>query len=73
MVGKEQFEVGFAGHTHGGQVFPFTWFTWRVWHKFTHGLNYFGAMAVYTSYGAGTWGPPLRFLTWSEITIIRFE
>ncbi len=71
----EKFDVSLqvSGHTHGGQVFPFTWFTWRVWHKFTHGLNYFGAMAVYTSFGAGTWGPPMRFLTWPEITLIRFE
>jgi len=62
-----------SGHTHGGQIFPFTFFTRRIFREFVHGLHRFGSMWVYTSYGAGTWGPPLRFLTWPEITLIRFE
>jgi hypothetical protein len=70
---KHGFSLQVSGHTHGGQVFPISWIATRVWGKYVHGLNYFGAMAVYTSYGAGTWGPPLRFLTWPEITLIRFE
>ena len=49
-----------SGHTHGGQIAPFTWLTQRVFGKFTHGLHSFGSLRVYTSYGAGTWGPPLR-------------
>jgi predicted MPP superfamily phosphohydrolase len=28
---------------------------------------------VYTSYGAGTWGPPLRVGTTPEIVLIQFE
>ena len=62
-----------SGHTHGGQIFPFTLFARRIFREFVHGLHRFGSMWVYTSYGAGTWGPPLRFLTWPEITLIRFE
>jgi predicted MPP superfamily phosphohydrolase len=62
-----------SGHTHGGQLFPFTWFTRRVFGKFTHGLNNFGALQVYTSYGAGTWGPPMRVGTHPEIVLITFE
>ena len=69
---KHGFSLQVSGHTHGGQVFPISWIATRVWGKYVHGLSYFGAMAVYTSYGAGTWGPPLRFLTWPEITLIRF-
>jgi uncharacterized protein len=62
-----------SGHTHGGQLFPFTWFTRRIFGKFTHGLHNFGALQVYTSYGAGTWGPPMRVGTSSEIILISFE
>jgi predicted MPP superfamily phosphohydrolase len=62
-----------SGHTHGGQVFPCTWFTRRIFGKFTHGLHNFGALQVYTSYGAGTWGPPMRVGTRSEIVLITFE
>jgi len=62
-----------SGHTHGGQLFPFTWFTRRVFGKFTHGLHRFGALQVYTSTGAGTWGPPMRVGTHPEIVLLEFE
>jgi hypothetical protein len=62
-----------SGHTHGGQLFPYTWFTRRIFGKFTHGLHNFGALQVYTSYGAGTWGPPMRIGTSSEIVLLTFE
>jgi predicted MPP superfamily phosphohydrolase len=28
---------------------------------------------VFVTYGAGTWGPPMRIGTWSEIVLIKFE
>ncbi len=62
-----------SGHTHGGQVFPYNWFTRRIFGEFTHGLNQFGALQVYTSYGAGTWGPPMRVGTYPEIVALEFE
>jgi uncharacterized protein len=62
-----------SGHTHGGQIFPFTWFTSRIFGEFTYGLKQFGELLVYTSSGAGTWGPPMRVGTQPEIVLIRFE
>ena len=62
-----------SGHTHGGQFFPFTWFTRRAFGKFTYGLQRFGALQVYTSSGAGTWGPPMRVGTCPEIVLLTFE
>ena len=62
-----------SGHTHGGQIIPFTWLTRRVFGKFTRGLNRFGALQVYTSTGAGTWGPPLRVGSASEIVVFTFD
>ncbi len=62
-----------SGHTHGGQFVPFTWLTQRVFGKFTYGLNSFGALQVYTSYGAGTWGPPMRVGTSPEVVLFEFE
>jgi hypothetical protein len=61
-----------SGHTHGGQFFPYTWFTSRMFHEFVHGLHRLGNMQVFTSYGAGTWGPPLRIGTTPEIILIEF-
>jgi predicted MPP superfamily phosphohydrolase len=62
-----------SGHTHGGQFFPFTWFTRRIFGKYTYGLKRFGNMMVYTTTGAGTWGPPMRLGTQAEIVLIEFE
>ncbi|UWZ86672.1 metallophosphoesterase [Occallatibacter riparius] len=61
-----------SGHTHGGQVFPFTWFTQRAFGKFTYGLQRFGNLQVLTSSGAGTWGPPMRVGTAPEVILITF-
>jgi len=61
-----------SGHTHKGQVFPWTLVARRVHGKFVYGLNQFKRMLVYTTSGAGTWGPPMRLATRSEIVLIRF-
>jgi predicted MPP superfamily phosphohydrolase len=60
-----------SGHTHGGQFWPWSLIAARVYGKFVHGLNRFGRMLVYTSSGAGTWGPPFRVCTHSEIVLFR--
>jgi predicted MPP superfamily phosphohydrolase len=62
-----------SGHTHKGQVLPWSWVARRVHGKFVYGLNKFKEMLVYTTSGAGTWGPPMRLGTRSEIVVIRFE
>jgi uncharacterized protein len=61
-----------SGHTHGGQIFPFTWFTRRIFRAYTYGLQRFRDMLVYTTTGAGTWGPPMRVGTSPEIVLIEF-
>jgi predicted MPP superfamily phosphohydrolase len=61
-----------SGHTHKGQVLPWSWVAVRVHGKFVYGLNQFKRMLVYTSSGTGTWGPPMRLGTRSEIVLLRF-
>lgn len=62
-----------SGHTHGGgQMFPYNLITRRAFGKFTYGLQRFGDMQVYTSSGAGTWGPPIRVGTHAEIVLLNF-
>jgi len=70
---KHGVSLQLSGHTHSGQMFPFTWFTHRVFGSYTYGLSRFGEMQVFTSCGAGTWGPPMRVGTTPEIVLIRFE
>ena len=69
----EGISLQLSGHTHGGQFFPWTLIAGRVWGKFLHGLQRLGELRVYISYGAGTWGPPMRVGTTPEIVLIKFE
>ena len=70
---EEGISLQLSGHTHGGQFFPYTLVARRVWGKFIHGLQQLGKLQVFTSYGAGTWGPPMRVGTRPEIVLITFE
>jgi predicted MPP superfamily phosphohydrolase len=73
VAADEGIGLQMSGHTHGGQFFPFTLFTRRIYGAFVYGLNRLGNLLVYTSYGAGTWGPPLRVGTRPEIVLFTFE
>ncbi len=62
-----------AGHTHAGQLFPATIFA-NMMFEFNKGLyKYSPNMQVYVSQGTGTFGPPMRLGTSSEITIIMIN
>ncbi len=71
----EQAGIGLqlSGHTHRGQFWPWTLVARRVHRDFAYGLNLFGKMQVFTSSGVGTWGPPFRMGTRSELVLIRLE
>jgi predicted MPP superfamily phosphohydrolase len=62
-----------SGHTHAGQFWPWNFLTRRIYGPFAYGLHRFRRLLVLTSSGVGTWGPPLRIGTRSEIVLIRFE
>ena len=61
-----------SGHTHGGQFFPFTVFGRLIWKTF-HGLYEHEGTYHWVSSGAGTWGPPMRMGTRSEVTLLRLK
>jgi len=62
-----------SGHTHRGQFFPWTLAVSRIYRQYAYGLQRFGDLAVYTSCGVGTWGPPMRVGTNPEIVLIHFD
>ena len=62
-----------SGHTHLGQFIPWSWFARRMYRQFVYGLSRIGRMQVFTSSGAGTWGPPLRLGSNPEIVMLQFE
>lgn len=62
-----------SGHTHGGQFWPWTFLVRKIYGRFAYGLSRVGGLQVYTSSGAGSWGPPMRVGTRSEIVLLRLE
>jgi predicted MPP superfamily phosphohydrolase len=62
-----------SGHTHLGQFVPWSWMARRIYRQFVYGLSRIGKMQVFTSSGAGTWGPPLRLGSNPEIVLLQFE
>jgi predicted MPP superfamily phosphohydrolase len=61
-----------SGHTHAGQFFPVGIITKRIF-KNHWGQKSFSNMDSIVSCGLGTWGPPIRVLTKSEIVSIKFK
>jgi hypothetical protein len=65
-----QYDLQLSGHTHKGQIFPFTLIT-RLWFPRQDGFHSLaGGSFLYVSRGTGTWGPPMRFLAPPEVTLI---
>jgi len=62
-----------SGHTHLGQFVPWSWFARKMYRQFVYGLSRIGKMQVFTSSGAGTWGPPLRLGSNPEIVVLEFQ
>lgn len=67
------FSLQLSGHTHLGQFIPFSWIVRRIYGPFAYGLSRIGEMQVFTSSGAGTWGPPLRLGSNPEIVLLQFQ
>ncbi len=66
----ERFGLVLTGHTHGGQIWPFTLFV-RIAHPYLVGLyKHDDRTRVYVNEGTGFWGPPMRLGTRGEIALI---
>ena len=64
------FDLQLSGHTHKGQIFPFSLIT-GLYYPVQAGLKGLPeGSCLYVSRGAGTWGPPIRFLSPPEVTVI---
>ena len=65
------FDLMLSGHTHRGQIWPFTYVT-RMTYPLNAGDYDLGTGSLlHVSRGTGTWGPPIRFLSPPEVTIIE--
>ncbi len=61
-----------SGHTHGGQIWPFTYFV-RLVYPHVLGRYTIGRMTWIVSRGTGFWGPPMRLFREAEILEITLR
>jgi hypothetical protein len=64
------FDLQLSGHTHKGQIFPFTLVVKLLFPVDAGRVNMENGSTLYVSRGTGTWGPPIRFLSPPEVTVI---
>jgi predicted MPP superfamily phosphohydrolase len=57
-----------SGHTHGGQIWPFSWVVGRFY-PMLGGRYGVAGMTVIVCRGTGTWGPRMRL--WRPGEILR--
>lgn len=62
-----------AGHTHRGQIYPYNWITSLVYHGYDFGVYHEGNYTLSVSSGVGTWGPPMRTNSRSEIVVLTLR
>ncbi|WP_394616515.1 metallophosphoesterase [Lentzea sp. JNUCC 0626] len=65
-------DLQLSGHTHGGQMAPFNLFV-PLQQPSTAGLSKVDNTWLYTSRGAGFWGPPVRVGAPPDITMIELR
>jgi uncharacterized protein len=70
---QAHFDLQLSGHTHKGQIFPFSLLV-KLAYPVIAGLHVLDSGArLYVSRGTGTWGPPIRIFSPPEITLIELK
>ncbi len=65
------FDLQLSGHTHKGQIWPFTYLSALSYPMNAGRFDLGDGSVLYVSRGTGTWGPPIRFLSSPEVTVIE--
>ncbi|MEU7433225.1 metallophosphoesterase [Streptomyces sioyaensis] len=63
-------DLQISGHTHGGQMWPFTYVA-AATNPTVAGLQRYGDTQLYVTRGAGTWGPPVRLGAPPDVTVVE--
>lgn len=62
-----------SGHAHKGQIFPIEYISRFIYEKYYYGLHQMGDYTLYTTSGAGTWGPAMRTGNTPEIVVVNLK
>jgi uncharacterized protein len=66
-------DLQISGHTHRAQMYPLSYITDLMFKGYDYGQKQYNAIQVIVSDGVGTWGPPMRVGTKSEIIVLNFK
>jgi uncharacterized protein len=69
-VAETPVDLQVSGHTHHGQMWPFNYITKAIF-DISEGYREINGTHFYVSSGYGTWGPPIRTNSRSEIIVIE--
>lgn len=72
VASKAGFDLLLYGHTHGGQMWPYTWIVDWIY-PFGDGAYWLGDTFAYTSDGASLWGPRMRLGSQNEMTLFTIN
>ena len=67
---KAKSKLFLCGHTHAGQIYPFTYLV-KLTQPFVSGFYNYKDMAIYVNNGLGTWGIDIRFHADAEFTLMK--
>lgn len=69
LLKDERVDLVLAGHTHGGQIYPFHILT-RLVQPYMSGLYQVQNRTLFVNRGVGYWGVPIRYKAKSEVAVI---
>ena len=70
---KYPIDLVVSGHAHRGQMWPFSLIPALIFGKYSYGMTRDRSMTSITTSGVGTWWPPQRLGTESEVVVIEVE
>lgn len=65
-------DLQISGHTHGGQIWPLRYLV-PLQQPSIDGVDRIGGTTLYTTHGAGAWGPPVRVGAAPEISMLELR
>ena len=71
-VAEQNVDLQVSGHTHNGQMWPFNYITGAMF-EISKGYGKINNTHFYVSSGYGTWGPPIRTNSRSEIVVMEIS
>lgn len=71
-IGSYRIDLQLSGHTHGGQIYPFSKIV-KFFQPYFSGLYTVNKTILYVSNGLGYWGLNIRYRAKSEITLLTLN